>query len=132
VIDCCARIQEIRARGNLLCAGVFSRALFDGGSYVEGSNQENELLFEEVLGSRSRVKILRTLAAHGEMNVTAIVTETRLNHRVVLHHLQYLSQISFVQEKVFGRIRIFRFRDENLKAKMLKNLINFWEGSPIY
>lgn len=99
---------------------------------MEGSNQENELLFEEVLGSRSRVKILRTLAAHGEMNVTAIVTETRLNHRVVLHHLQYLSQISFVQEKVFGRIRIFRFRDENLKAKMLKNLINFWEGSPIY
>ena len=34
----------------------------------------------------------------------------------------------FIQEKRYGRIKIYRFKDENMKARSLKNLISFWEN----
>ena len=82
---------------------------------------------EDIFCSRGRTKIIKLLALRDELNISKIVKLTRLNHLSVKNHLIFFKKINFVQEKKFGRIRIYRFKIENLKAKALKNLIEFWE-----
>jgi len=82
---------------------------------------------EDIFSSRGRAKIIKLLALRDELNISKIVDLTGLNHLSVKTHLVFFKEINFVQEKKFGRIRIYRFKTENLKAKALKNLIQFWE-----
>ena len=83
--------------------------------------------FEEILGTKGRIKILRILAIVEEINVSKIVKLTGINHTTVKKHLDKLIEYDFIQIKQFGRIKIYRYKNENLKAQMLKNLIFFWE-----
>lgn len=87
-----------------------------------------KIAFEDILSSRGRVKILKLLALNNEMNISNIVKKAGLNHTSVKNHLIFLKSIDFIQEKQFGRIRIYRYKLENLKARALKNLIVYWEN----
>ena len=89
-------------------------------------SQDNKI--EDVLGSRAKIKILKTLAENNELSITQIIRNTRLNHSSVTIHLNHLKLLNLVQEKNFGRIKIFRYKNENLKAKSLKKFIEIWEG----
>ena len=91
--------------------------------------KQKDYIIEDLLGSKARIKILKILAIHDELSITSIIKRTRLNHSNVLKHLNYLKSVNLIQEKNFGRIRIYRFKIENLKAKSLKNFIDIWEGS---
>ncbi len=82
---------------------------------------------EDIFSSRGKTKIIKLLALRGELNISKIVELTGLNHFSVKTHLFFFREIDFVQEKKFGRIKIYRFKTENLKAKALENLIKFWE-----
>lgn len=84
-------------------------------------------MIEDILGSRASVKILKTLAYNKELNISQIISNTRLNHSLASKHLKKLENFNLVQEKRFGRIKIFRYKMENLKARSLKNLIELWE-----
>jgi len=33
-----------------------------------------------------------------------------------------------IEEKVFGRIKIYRYRIEDMRARSLRNLIDLWES----
>jgi DNA-binding transcriptional ArsR family regulator len=83
--------------------------------------------FDEVFSSKGRSKILKILALREELNISKIVEETGSNHTSVSNHLRYLISKGFLQEKSFGRIRIYRYRTENILANNLKQLILFWE-----
>ncbi len=85
------------------------------------------LSIEEIFASKGRSKIIKLLALTDEMNISDIVKKTRLNHQGVMRHLEFLESHNVVQEKKFGRIRIFRLKTENLKTRSLKKLIEFWE-----
>ena len=50
-----------------------------------------------------------------------------LNYTIVKKHLEILKSSNLVQEKIFGRIKIYRYRMENIRAKSLKRLIDIWE-----
>jgi len=82
---------------------------------------------EALFSSRGRVKIIKILAKEGELNISEIVRRTKLNHSTVYQHLMFLESIGIVQEKTFGRIKIYRFKDENIKARALKKFIEVWE-----
>jgi predicted transcriptional regulator len=82
---------------------------------------------EEVFSSKGRVKILRILAEIGELNISEIARRAGLNYATTNQHLQVLENFNLVRHKTFGRIRIFRFNDENPRARMIKKLIEFWE-----
>jgi DNA-binding transcriptional ArsR family regulator len=88
--------------------------------------QENKI--ETILGSRAKIKILKTLAINNELSITQIIRNTKLNHSSVIGHLNHLKLLNLVQEKNFGRIKIFRYKIENIKAKSLKKFIEIWEG----
>ncbi|MFX1365167.1 MAG: winged helix-turn-helix domain-containing protein [Promethearchaeota archaeon] len=80
------------------------------------------------MGSRARVKILKFLAINEELTISQIISKTKLNYNCVSKHLRFLVMNNLIQEKKFGRIKIFRFRMENIKARSLKKFIEIWEG----
>jgi DNA-binding transcriptional ArsR family regulator len=91
-------------------------------------NPDNKHLIEDILGSKAKVKILKTLARNEELTISLIINKTKLNHSNVMKHLNYLKSVGLIQEKKFGRIKIFRYRTENIKARSLKKFIDIWEG----
>jgi DNA-binding transcriptional ArsR family regulator len=82
---------------------------------------------EDVFSSRGRVKILRILAEIGELNISEIARRAGLNYATTNQHLQVLEKHELVRHKTFGRIRIFRYNEENPRAIMIRQLIEFWE-----
>jgi predicted transcriptional regulator len=82
---------------------------------------------EEVFSSKGKVKILRILADIGELNISEIARRAGLNYATTNQHLQVLENQGLIRHKKFGRIRIFRFEEENPRAKMIKKLIEAWE-----
>jgi DNA-binding transcriptional ArsR family regulator len=91
------------------------------------NHHENVYLIEDILGSRARIKILKVLALNNELNISLIISKTKLNHSNVLKHLDVLKSLNLVQEKKFGRIKIYRYKDEDIKARSLKKFIEIWE-----
>lgn len=87
----------------------------------------NSLSISKVFSSRSRIRILELLAYNNELNISEIIKQTKLNHSCVENNLKFLIQINFIQEKKFGRIKIYRYKDENMYAHALKNLIYLWK-----
>ena len=91
-------------------------------------NETNKKIqFEELLGSKARVKIIKILAINEELNISLIIKKTRLNYNNVSKHLNLLKSLNLVEEKKFGRIKIFRYKIENFKARILKKFIETWE-----
>jgi len=82
---------------------------------------------EEVFSSKGRVRILKILTEIGELNISEIARRAGLNYTTTNQHLQVLEEHKLVRHKSFGRIRIFRFDEENSRARMVKKLIEFWE-----
>lgn len=85
------------------------------------------MAIEEVFSSKGRVKILRILAEIGELNISEIARRAGLNYTTTNQHLQVLENFNLVCHKTFGRIRIFRFNEENPRAIMIRQLMEFWE-----
>ncbi|MFX1342252.1 MAG: winged helix-turn-helix domain-containing protein [Promethearchaeota archaeon] len=91
---------------------------------------DNRLIPVELLfSSRGRIKIIRLLAECGELNISEIARSAQLNHSTTRMHLRFLERAQLVQEKTFGRIRIFRYKIENLRALALRRFIELWEKS---
>ena len=86
-----------------------------------------KIIFEDLLGSRARAKILKVLAQNEELTISLLIKKTMLNYSNVMKHLSYLKDLDLIQEKKFGRIRIYRYKIENEKAKSLKELIEILE-----
>lgn len=87
-----------------------------------------KLSLEKVFSSRGRAKILELLAQYDEMNISEIIRRTNLNHSSACSHLKALEELGFIQEKIFGRIKIYRFRTEDINARALKKLVLLWSG----
>ena len=85
------------------------------------------MAIEEVFSSKGRVKILRILSEIGELNISEIARRAGLNYSTTNQHLQVLENHKLVRHKTFGRIRIFRFNEENPRARMIGQLMEFWE-----
>ncbi|MFX1345275.1 MAG: ArsR/SmtB family transcription factor [Promethearchaeota archaeon] len=90
---------------------------------------KEKYLIEEILGSKARVKILKALAKNNELTISLIINKTRLNYSNVMKHLKYLKDLDLIQEKKFGRIKIYRYKIENMKARSLKKFIDIWEDN---
>jgi len=78
----------------------------------------------DVLLSKARVKILKKLLSKGEMNISQIIDETRLNYNTVVKHLEYLTNAGLVEELRLGRARVFRPNWLNPKVRVLEALLN--------
>ncbi len=90
------------------------------------SNAKTTTPIEEILSCRGKVRILKILAQEGELNVSEITRRSRLNHTLTLKYLDNLKSEQLLDEKRFGRIRIFKYRWDNQKAKALSHLFDVY------
>ena len=96
-------------------------------TFLEQPSNKHSIPVELLFSSRGRIKIIRLLAECGELNISEIARRTQLNHSTTRRHLRFLERAKLVQEKTFGRIRIFRYKVENLRALALRRFIELWE-----
>jgi len=82
---------------------------------------------EEVFSSKPRMKILRLVARFGALNVSDIARRINLNYSTTNKHLKLLETEGIIQQRVYGRIRMYKFRDGSPKARAVQNLIEVWE-----
>lgn len=82
---------------------------------------------EDVFSSKPRMKILKLIAQLGTLNVSDISRRIGLNFTGTNKHLRILEQEDILQERTYGRIRMYRFKEGSPKAKSVQNLIETWE-----
>jgi predicted transcriptional regulator len=90
---------------------------------------KEKLALEDVFQSKGRIKILKILAIEGELNISEIARRAHINHNSTRYHLNFLVKSNVLQEKIFGRIRIYRFKIEDMRVRAIKNLFDIWENS---
>jgi predicted transcriptional regulator len=78
---------------------------------------------EEVLISKSRIRILKALAVGGPLNISEIKKQTGLNYKSIVKALEVLKQMRIIGEADFNRSRNFRIKVENLVASAVEHLI---------
>ncbi len=82
---------------------------------------------EEVFSSKPRMKILKLVARLGALNVSDIARRINLNYSTTNQHLKLLESEGILQQRVYGRIRIYKFNKGSSKARAVLNLIDEWE-----
>lgn len=85
------------------------------------------MLIEEVFSSKPRMKILKLIARLGELNVSDIARRIGVNFTTTSRHLRVLEEEGILQQRVYGRIRMYRFNQASPKAKVVLDLIEIWE-----
>jgi len=88
---------------------------------------ESTMQIEEVFSSKPRMKILKLIARLGALNISAIAQRINLNYTTTNQHLKLLEAEGILQQKVYGRIRMYKFNESSPKAKAVQNLIETWE-----
>jgi len=85
-----------------------------------------EVFFE----SKGRFRVFRFLLDVGEANISRIVKETGLPHRLVEKHLEALKEAGIVRERKYERMRIFEINlaDNRVQAtrRLLRELERIW------
>ena len=82
---------------------------------------------EEVFSSKPRMKILRLIFRLGALNISDIARRIKLNYTTTNKHLKLLESEGILQQRVYGRIRIYKFSNVSRKALAVQSLIEVWE-----
>ncbi len=83
--------------------------------------------FEEVFSSKSRMKILKVIYQLGQLNVSDVARRLKLNFASTSEHLKILESEGILQERTYGRVRMYRLDEGSAKAKAVVALIEAWE-----
>ncbi|MBN2229905.1 MAG: winged helix-turn-helix transcriptional regulator [Candidatus Thorarchaeota archaeon] len=87
-----------------------------------------KVAIEDLFSSRGRIKILKELAKATELNISELCRRVELNHSSTKSHLEVLMSSGLIEEKKFGRIKIYRYKIEDLRARSLRNFFDLWES----
>ncbi len=82
---------------------------------------------ENVFSSKVRMKILKLVYNLGELNVSDIARRIGINFSSTSRHLNVLETEGILQQRTYGRIRMYRFNQASPKAKAVQALIEVWE-----
>ena len=84
---------------------------------------------EEVFSSKPRMKILKLIYTLGQLNVSDVARRIKMNFAATSEHLKILEAEGILRERVYGRVRMYRFNEDSVKAKAVAGLIEAWEQS---
>ncbi|MGE5533845.1 MAG: winged helix-turn-helix domain-containing protein [Bacillota bacterium] len=73
------------------------------------------------------MKILKLVYKLGQLNVSDIARRIKLNFSSTSEHLKVLESEGILQERSYGRVRMYRFNENSAKAKAVMALIEAWE-----
>jgi Mn-dependent DtxR family transcriptional regulator len=63
------------------------------------------------------------------LNVSDVARRLKLNFASTSKHLKLLESEGILQERTYGRVRMYRFNEGSAKAKAVQNLLDVWEKS---
>jgi len=92
------------------------------------TEDSSKVPIEDIFSSKGRIKILKELAASNELNISELCRRVDLNHSSTKSHLEVLLKSGLIEEKKFGRIKIYRYKIEDLRARSLKSLFSLWDS----
>ena len=76
-----------------------------------------------LLTSRGRYKILKVIYDYGEVNISRIARETGLNYSYVRKYLNELKSAGIVNERIFGRAKMYSINYTSSKALLVRDLL---------
>ena len=82
---------------------------------------------EEVFSSKPRVKILKLIYALGQLNVSRVSREIKMSYVATAKHLKLFESEGILLERMYGRVKMYRFNEASTKAKAVADLIEAWE-----
>jgi DNA-binding transcriptional ArsR family regulator len=82
---------------------------------------------EEVFSSKPRMKALKAIYKLGELNISDVARRIGVNFTTTSKHLQILEDEGILQQRTYGRVRMYRFSQSSAKAKVVQNLLEVWE-----
>ncbi|MHA1269883.1 MAG: winged helix-turn-helix domain-containing protein [Candidatus Helarchaeota archaeon] len=88
---------------------------------------ESNVSIIDILSSKGRVKILYLLSKYDELNITQIVKLSKMNSTQVNNHLSYFVKNKIIEEKKFGRVKIYRLMTEHYRIRLLRTFFTHWE-----
>ncbi|MCC6044370.1 MAG: ArsR/SmtB family transcription factor [Acidilobaceae archaeon] len=83
---------------------------------------------ERLLSSKGRVRVLRILLREGQVNISRLIRETGLHHRLVVKHLEELKRMGLVEERRYGRLRIYEANLQDPRVSALRELLKTLES----
>jgi DNA-binding transcriptional ArsR family regulator len=90
---------------------------------------------DRILSSGGRIRILTLLSEVEQLHLTEIAKRTDQSYSAAERHLDDLSKAGIVEERDYGRVRVFKLNLTNDRAKLLQELILKWnhnqEAAPI-
>ena len=93
-----------------------------------GSESHPRIPIEELFSSRGRMKVLKELAESNELLISEICRRVGLNHSTTKTHLRALVKSGLIEEKIHGRIKMYRYKTEEIRARSLKNFLDLWDS----
>lgn len=82
---------------------------------------------EELFASRARVRILRIILKEGQATITRLAREAGLNNRRVAEHMRALSRLGIVEERKYGRLRLYELRHKDPRVGALREIMEALE-----
>jgi DNA-binding transcriptional ArsR family regulator len=73
------------------------------------------------------MKILKLIYQLGQLNVSDVARRLKLNFTSTSEHLKVLESEGILQERTYGRVRMYRLNEGSAKAKAVVALIEAWE-----
>ena len=81
---------------------------------------------DRVFSSSGRIRILTLLSEVEQMHLTEIAKRTEQSYSAAERHLDDPSKAGIVEERDYGRVRVFKLNLTNDRAKLLQELILKW------
>lgn len=69
---------------------------------------------EELMGSKGRIRVLQVLTESRELNISEVGRRAGMNYTSVERHLMALTKMGLLNEKRYGKIRIFEITFDSL------------------
>jgi len=88
--------------------------------------EEKNPPLERVLSSSGRIRILTVLSRVEELYLSEIAKRTEQSYSAAERHLDELSKAEIVEERDYGRVRVFRLNRANEQARLIEELILKW------
>lgn len=79
-----------------------------------------------MFSSKPRMRILKLISRLGSLNVSDIARRINLNYSTTNKHLRLLESEGILQQRTYGRIRMYKFNNVSPKARAVENLIEVW------
>ncbi|MCE4603409.1 MAG: helix-turn-helix domain-containing protein [Aeropyrum sp.] len=83
---------------------------------------------EDIITSKGKVKILKILVKDGQANITRLVRETGMHHKLVSKHIEDLKRMGLVGEKRYGRIRFIYLEYGDPRVRVIREIIKSLES----